>query len=80
MKDSCDEEDLILLSLDLKGLKQKYRNKHPDMEFLILFQLGGHRIALFLKRLIPFVVTQKGFFPLDFSSMWLLQESAEKDS
>lgn len=50
------------------------------MEFFILFQLGGHRIALFLKRLIPFVVTQKGFFPLDFSSMWLLQESAEKDS
>lgn len=50
------------------------------MEFLILFQLGGHRIDLFLKRLIPFVVTQKGFFPLDFSSMWLLQESAEKDS
>lgn len=50
------------------------------MEFFILFQLGGHRIALFLKRLISFVVTQKGFFPLDFSSMWLLQESAEKDS
>lgn len=50
------------------------------MEFPILFQLGGQKIALFLKRLIPFVVTQKGFFPLDFSSMWLLQESAEKDS
>ena len=50
------------------------------MEFLILFQLGGLRIALYPKRLIPFVLTQKGFFPLDFSSIWLLQESAEKDS
>lgn len=50
------------------------------MEFLILFQLGGLRFALFPKRLIPFVRTQKGFFPLDFSSIWLLQESAEKDS
>lgn len=50
------------------------------MEFLIMFQLGGLRIALFPKRLIPFVLTQKGFFPLDFSSIWLLQESVEKDS
>lgn len=50
------------------------------MEFLILFQLDGHRIALFLKRLIPFKLIQKGFFPLDFSSTWLLKESAEKDS
>lgn len=50
------------------------------MEFLILFQLGGQRIALLLKRLIPFVLTQKGFFLLDFSSIWLFQRSAEKDS
>lgn len=50
------------------------------MEFHILFQLGGFRIALFPKRLIPFVLTQRGFFPLEFSSIWLLQESAEKDS
>lgn len=50
------------------------------MEFYILFQLGGFTTALFPKRLIPFVRTQKGFFPLDFSSIWLLQESAEKDS
>lgn len=50
------------------------------MEFLILLQLDGHRFALFLKRLIPFKLIQKGFLPLDFSSTWLLQESAEKDS
>lgn len=50
------------------------------MEFHILFQLCGLQIALFPKRLIPFVLTQKGFFPLDSSSIWLLQESAEKDS
>lgn len=50
------------------------------MEFLILFQLGGLNIALFQKSLIPFVFTQKVFSPLDFCSIWLLQESAEKDS
>lgn len=50
------------------------------MEFHIFFQLGGFRIAFFPKRLIPFVLIQKGFFPLDFSSIWLLQESVEKDS
>lgn len=50
------------------------------MEFHILFQLCGLRIAFFPKRLIPFVLTQRVFFPLDFSSIWLLQESAEKDS
>lgn len=50
------------------------------MEFLILSQLGGLRIASFPKRLISFVLTQKGFFPLDFFSIWLLQESTEKDS
>lgn len=50
------------------------------MEFYILFQSGGFRIALFQKKPIPFVFTQKGFFPLDFSSIPLLQESLEKDS
>lgn len=50
------------------------------MEFNILFQLGGFRIDLSPKRLIPFVFTQKGFSPLDFFSIWLLQESLEKDS
>lgn len=50
------------------------------MEFNILFQLGGFRIDLSPKRLIPFVFTQKGISPLDFFSIWLLQESLEKDS
>lgn len=50
------------------------------MAFYILFQVGGLRNALFSKTLIPFVFTQKGFFPLDFSSIWLLYKSAEKDS
>lgn len=50
------------------------------MEFLNLVQLGGLSTALFLKSLIPFVFTQKAFFPVDFSSIWLLQKSAEKDS
>lgn len=50
------------------------------MEIIFLFQLGGHRIVLILKRLTPFVHTQTGFSPLDFSSMWLIQESLEKDS
>lgn len=50
------------------------------MEFLILFYMAGLRIALFPKRLILFVLSQKGFFPLDFSSIWLLQDSAKTDS
>lgn len=50
------------------------------MEIIILFQLGGHRITLILKRLTPFVCTEKGFSPLDFSCMWLIQEPLEKDS
>lgn len=50
------------------------------MEFHIFFQLCGLRFASFPKRLIPFELNQKGFFPLDSSSIWLLQESAEKDS
>lgn len=50
------------------------------MEFHMLFHSGGLKIALFPKRLIPFVLNQRGFLPLDFSSMWLVQKSAEKDS
>lgn len=59
---------------------KKEKTASQDMEFLNLVQLGGLSTSLFLKSLIPFVFTQKAFFPLDFSSIWLLQKSAEKDS
>lgn len=51
------------------------------MEFVILFQLVGLDSNSFSqKSLIPFVFTQKGFYPSDSNSIWLLQESAEKES
>lgn len=50
------------------------------MEFPILSLMEGLSIALFKKRLNSFVFTQKGFLLMEFCSIWLLQESAEKDS
>ena len=49
------------------------------MEFPILFLLDGLSTAL-SKRLNYFVFTQKGFLPMELCSIWLLQESADKDS